>query len=102
MGDEKEVSVHGEKAWEVTPVCAVNRSGTLRIRLGVSFYADGKVVGIKLYNIKGELTDISLAVRMSAGTTTVALPRKGLSAGQYIVEVRSQEVRKTVMVPVLQ
>ena len=102
MGDEKEVSVRGEKAWEVTPVCAVNRSGTLRIRLGVSFYADGKVVGIKLYNIKGELTDISLAVRMSAGTTTVALPTKGLSAGQYIVEVRSQEVRKTVMVPVLQ
>jgi hypothetical protein len=89
-------------SWSISPVPAIYRSGSVRIRLMVPQSADGQKIRINLYNIKGALVRTLLNKHLAAGYNELTFDAGVRVAGQYLVELRSRGVIKTIQVAILQ
>jgi hypothetical protein len=90
------------KSWSLTTVSAICRLGNIRIRLTVPPSADGQKVRINLYNTKGALVRTLLNKPLAAGYNELTFDVGVRAAGQYLVELRSRGVTKTMQVAILQ
>jgi hypothetical protein len=82
-------------------ICSRARTGVIRIHLTVPSRAEGQTVRIRLYNQKGALVSTLLDKPLEAGLNTLTFYAGVRAAGQYVMELHSRWITKTVPVAIL-
>jgi hypothetical protein len=81
--------------------CSALRTGLIRIQLNVPLYADGQKVRINLYNQKGALVRTLFDMPVTAGNQVLTVKSGLLATGQYLMELNSPGIKKTLQVAIL-
>ncbi len=81
--------------------CSTLSSGALQIALTVPSGANGHYFRINLYNQKGEFVCTLFNSPLAAGNRVLTVPAAARVAGQYLVELRSKDIRSIKPVAII-
>jgi hypothetical protein len=91
--------VSGMRDFAIT--CSEVHAGVVRVHLSVPSYAEGQAVRIRLYNQKGALVSTLLDKPLTVGNNILTVNTGVRAAGQYLMELRSQGITKTLRFAIL-